>query len=497
MSLEDALTFEEPASCETQPIGRHASEAVVLNGATHQDHSVEQPVAVDGRSLEHETLPQRRQPWFSRIAVALTGGGMLRKSAVALVDQGIVSAVSFLTMVFLRRWSGGSEQSLNEELGLYQLGFSLVLAVTCLQNAMISTPYAVFGNRLQDRERKQYAGSTLIHQGLLSLLLMVVFALVGLTLAYRFGFNGFEDVSLVLAAAIPFILTREFVRRLAFVHLQVFVVLMLDIAVAVLQMGFLLALKLTGHLNTVTTFCAIGAACAIAGLTALVLLRDCFAFRRNHWADLHMNWSFGKWAFAAQLVYLAVAYCPSWMLAFLAGTEATGRFAMSFSLILIANPVLIGLYNFLGPQAIHAYNNQGLPALRRLTVRIGLMVFAIVGVLYGILLVFGGTLLVAFFGAKLHGQETVVSILAFGMLAYGMAISAENGLVALNRPAAMLWANLIGLTVLIAAGCFLIPADGIVGAALASLAGSLVTAAVKIYWFYRVSRDVHAMGESS
>jgi len=497
MSLEDALILEPGSSFEPQiqELRDRAGTVLPVSG-----NIAPAPVGqVQGRS--HAALPESAfdeieataVSWPRRFFDAFAGGSVFRKSAIALIDQGVVSAVNFLTMVLLRRTIGGGIEAAEHQLGLYQLGFSVVLLATCIQNALISTPYAVFGNRLRGQERKRYAGSTLIHQGLLSGLASFLLLIVGVVLA-SWSAGSFDGVAFILAAMLPFILAREFVRRLAFVHLQVVTVLLLDMFVAVLQLGGLWALKSTGHLTAASTFCVIGLACAIAGLGALFLLRGHFAVRQTKsWSDFWLSWSFGKWALAAQIVYLVMVYSPSWMLAIFSGAAATGRFAVSWSLIMVANPLLIGLYNYLGPQAIYAYHADGLAALRRLTIRIGLVMTLVVSVLYGLLLLFGGTLLVVFFGAKLHGQEDVVSILAFSMVLQAMSISAENGLTALNRPTTIFLANTAGLFVSGIAGRCLIGMYGVIGAAWAALIGAVVVTAIKIFWFYRASRDSMAV----
>jgi O-antigen/teichoic acid export membrane protein len=483
MSLEETLAIEQTSGFDAPIVDRPISPA---RDAAFAKEAASPTAAATTIALR---APSPVATWPQRILAALSGGSIFRKSMLALVDQGVVSAVNFLTMVLIRRTTAGLADSAEHELGLYQLGFSIVLLATCIQNALISTPYAVFGNRMLGQERKRYAGSTLIHQGLLSALAVVVLLAAGFILAAGWKAIEFDEIALILAVVAPFLMVREFVRRLAFVHLQVLAVLLLDLAVAGLQIGGLLALKATGNLTTLTTFCTMGAACAVAGLAALYFLRGHFSMRATKtWPDLRMNWSFGRWAFAAQVVYLVMAYLPSWMLAFLAGTQATGRFAVGMSLVMIANPLLIGLYNFLGPQAIFAYHNEGLAALRRLTIRIGVIVTAAVSLLFVLLVVGGGTLLIATYGSKVQGQEQVITILALSMVMYALSISAENGLIALNRPQSIFWANVVGLIVVLVSGCLLIGSQGIIGAALAALVGTIAATIFKVLRFFQVSR---------
>src|SRR5262249_35532995 len=237
-------------------------------------------------------------------------------------------------------------------------------------------PYAVFGNRLTGDERARYAGSALLHQGVFSAITSLGLALVGAVVALGFGGHGIERVVWILALMLPMLLAREFVRRVAFAHLQILTVLALDVAVAILQLGTLVTLKILGNLTAVTGFAAAGFACALAAAVVFFMMRGQFAPRRAAaLADLGVSWSFGRWAFAAQVVYLAMFYGVSWLLALVGGATAeerfvaTGRLAACMSLIMIANPLLIGLNNFLSPQAIAVYANHGLAALARLTWR--------------------------------------------------------------------------------------------------------------------------------
>ena len=57
-----------------------------------------------------------------------------------------------------------------EEYGLYALGFSLIIFFTDFQTALISTPYMVYSPRLNGDEKRQYTGSTLVHQLTISVL---------------------------------------------------------------------------------------------------------------------------------------------------------------------------------------------------------------------------------------------------------------------------------------------------------------------------------------
>jgi O-antigen/teichoic acid export membrane protein len=427
---------------------------------------------------------------LERILKNLSGGSVFHKGMLSLADQGIVSAVNFLTMVLLRRSVVGTADVANQELGIYNLGFSIVVLATCAQNALIASPYAVFGNRLTGHKQKQYAGSTLLHQILLSALLSGMLLFVGAGITWGWGAENFSHLQWILAVMLPFILAREFVRRIAFAHLQVLTALVLDVAVAVLQLSGLWALKLSGQMNAGTTFCVTGAACAVAAVVAFFILRGHFAVcREKAWPDLQLNWSFGKWIFGAQAVFVVMSYCLSWMLAFLAGPEATGRYAACMSVVLVSNPILIGLNNFLTPQAINVYHAQGIVGLRRFTRQITLLMAGFVGALVLVLVVFGTRLVALLYGTSVLDDQWVVPLLAMGILTFAVSLGAENGLTAMRRPQGILWANICALPVMLGLGAALILWDGVQGAAIAALSGTVIAAILKMRLFSNCCRE--------
>jgi O-antigen/teichoic acid export membrane protein len=400
--------------------------------------------------------------------------GFYRKGVLSLFDQAVVSGTNFFTMVFLGRTD-------EHELGVYQLGFSVVLLATCMQNALISSPYAVFGNRMDRESRAAYAGSTLMHQWALSAFLTFALAIAGVCIAFGWGPASFGVVDWILAAMLPFILVREFVRRVAFAHLRLRTVLALDVAVSAIQLTGLAVLWMTDTLTAGTAFGAVGIACGMAGGATFYLMRSQFApARESALSDLRLNWSFGKWAFAAQVTLLAAAYVVPWLLAFLSSTDDTGRFAACMSIVMVVNPVLIGLNNFLGPQAIHVYQRDGIVALRRLTWQISLSVVGLLSLVVLLLWLSGGQLLVLVYGQKFVGNEAIVSILGMGI---------ENGLTALHRPDLVFWSNLIGLLTTVAAAVPWILHHGVAGAAWAAVVGTLAASFVKVALFLHAHRQ--------
>lgn len=416
-------------------------------------------------------------------------GGVFSSSSLSLADQTLVSATNFFTTVLL-----GRSDPTGSQLGVYQLGFAVVLLATCIQSALISTPYAVFGIRMAEDRRAAYARNTVTHQSVFSSIFSVMLVLLGLTMAWGWAPAGFSAVNWILAVVLPLILVREFVRRVAFAHLRVGTALLLDILVTCLQVGGLLALRFSGNLSASTAFLVTGLACAAASAATFGLIAQKFSTKSgNSFADLGLNWTFGRWALAGQLAYLGIAYTIPWILALDTGTELAGRLAACSSLVMISNPLMIGLSNYLTPLAVHSTHSGGIEALRKLVLRSTLAITAIMSVLVILLLLTAGHLLTLVYGTHLAQDHWVVVILALGVLGICSAIGADSGLMAMHRPQIIFWSHFSGLITTISLGLALIPLYGVMGAAIAIFAGQTLAGAVKIVWFVWMCRDSSAI----
>src|SRR5262249_3510655 len=145
----------------------------------------------------------------TRILATVSG-----KDTLALVDQAVVSGTSFLTTVMIGRWGGA------EELGVYSLGLSLLVSGLCVQESLIALPYTICRHRALQGTPAEYAGSVLVHQGLLSALALIVLAAAATVLSLGGGLPGLAGVAWALQWVLPFALLREFGRRFAFAHLR-------------------------------------------------------------------------------------------------------------------------------------------------------------------------------------------------------------------------------------------------------------------------------------
>jgi len=406
-------------------------------------------------------LPRR---W---LAVASTRG-------LALADQAIVSGTSFLTTVMIARWA------FPKELGIYAMAISLLVSWVAVQETLVLLPYTVHRHHSQASPTEQ-AGSYLALSGLFSILGIVIFLLTALGLSIAGAPHGLVAAVLILAAAVPFASLREFGRRFAFAHLRVLPSLALVLATSALQLTGLAWLGHAGRLSAATACAAIGVASAVPSIAWLYHSRGNFASQQGQLRNtISQSWRFGKWLLATRIAESLRTQAAFWLLALVIGTAATGAYAASLSIVSFVNPIIMGLFNILLPQASLAFAEGGCNRLRRETIRDALMLGAAM-VLFCLLVAIGGewAMQLVFHGPHYEGQGHTLLALALALLASALGMPAASALATMERSHAIFWASLIAMVVTVVPAALLIMNWGLVGAAYGLLAGNVAGTLVR------------------
>lgn len=399
----------------------------------------------------------------------------------ALVDQGLVSGTRFLTTIIIGRYCGA------DELGTYSLAFSLLVLGCCFQEAIVTTPYAVLGQRLRNRSRSTYAGG-IARMHFVAAVASALF-LLGLALtAYLFQIRTLPTIALVLSVTLPCSLAIEFVRRFTLAELDVRVAALLDAGVTAIQLCLLVLLALIGWLNASVALLAVGAACLVP---ATIWWNFCSKSRTDvnssaarYW---RRNWSLGRWLVANQVTAVIHGFMPAWLLALLVGTKATGEFIAYFNIALLANPLVFAVGNLLTPRAAHTLAHEGLRATQLLVLRVLLYFVSLMAVFALGMSLFGHSLVQFIYGQSFVGLEKVGGLLGLTAVAWAISATCGSGLVALGRPRWGFVASCLGSMVTAVAIVVLAPTLTVYGATLGILFGSATAAAIHSWAFIRVS----------
>jgi O-antigen/teichoic acid export membrane protein len=399
---------------------------------------------------------------------------------LALLDQGVVSAARFLTNVIIGRVCG------KEELGLYALGFSVLLLIVCAQEALVTTPYTVFGNRLQGARRAARAASALLQHGLLTLV-CVIGGVLGAVVLFAANQRQMAWVVLAIALGIAGTLMREFARRVALAHLSVGAATLVDSVFAVLCVGGLLLAARWGVLSAEWAYLIVGVACAAVAMGWLLASRD--TFRRapgSFQTDCGETWRFGRWVFAGQIVLAASTALLPWLAAAARGSAEAGALSACLQIVLLTNPLVIAAGSLLTPQAARAAA-VGPRAVRAVTRPAAWWLAAAMSAFCLLVLLGGERAMSLVYGGQFQGYGHTLAVLALAALATAVALPDDVGLQAIQRPDVNLRANVLGLLATLAVAGLAVGPLGVLGIAYGWLAGCTLASTWRMIGFARAS----------
>ncbi len=420
--------------------------------------------------------------WKGIAAKVGTFGPMARKGSVALLDQAIISGTRFFTTILVGRAAGPAE------LGFYSLAVAALILTIVVQESLVTTPYTMFAQRRRADEGAEYIGSVLVHHLMLGVAAMVVLA-ASAVLVWLGGFGSPQLATIlwVLAAIIPFVLLREFARRVAFAHLNMGTVLTIDAVTAGMQIIVLLLLAWRGALSAVSAYVTIGVACSASGITWLVVSRKTLVIRLRHvGAEWRRSWAFGRWVCAGQVGGVVHGYLMYWILGLLVGAGGTGLYAAAESIILFSNPLILGLGSLIDPESANSLASGGRTQLLTMVKRSIAFVGTLMGVFVLLVFALGDVAMTLLYGDKFGGQGLVIAVLGMGALLSACSIPLSSGLKALERPDVNFKARVVSIVVTFIIALPLVSQWGILGGAVSLLAGHIVNVLMKAIVFARL-----------
>ena len=315
--------------------------------------------------------------------------------------------------------------------------------------------------------------------------------LIGLAVAggaaYLHGGEG-RDLSPVLLALSGFgltaILARYFARVFSFNVQRPRLALGIDAAVLVLQLGALALLAHLGRLNGWTAVLAVGVANALAAAAWFAACRGRFEPRpRQAVREMAQTWRLSRWVFLSGVLWVLGVHLYPWLIGATLGQDDVGVWGACFGIAAVANPLLMGLQNLIGPAIAHAYPTKTPAEFRRYVLGVS-AAFGAALVPFAVLASFYGDGFVRLYGERYAGHGHVVAILAVSCVAQALAYSLSRGLFAVHQARQDTVANVLVLIVLAAAGYPLIHGYGVAGAAVCLVVSEAIGAAYRAGVFY-------------
>lgn len=395
----------------------------------------------------------------------------LWKYVGSLFDQSLVSGTRFATSILIGAVCGAAE------LGVYAIGFSILMALHAIQLSMMCRPFTIFGNQMERAEREQLAGSVLVQFLGFGLLSAVGLALTAAVMSHFGTGTSLLPVILMLAVGAPVMLLREHARQFCFAQLQVKSVTLIDVTATTIQLAGLGWLIWTDRLSAVSALGVTTLAAGIAGIQWVFVARHSLRIEAGRiLSDLKSQWRIGKWDCAGEMACALQVYGMTWLLAALLDNTQVGIYAACMMSIQVLNPFLLGVNSLLVPKTARAFAAEGTAGLnsfvRRTTIVLGSLtaIFAVVCAIWG-----PPVLEFLYSGQGFEIPTVVVALLVLSVVVDVIGIGPENGAWAMSRHDLNFRVHLTGCIVTCLSAWPLITSFGLAGTAGAYLLGRLAT----------------------
>lgn len=296
----------------------------------------------------------------------------------AMADQGMVSAVNFLTGLLLARYLGLAE------FGRYTLAWMAVEFLQSVQHSLVIAPMMSIGPKTDAERRRFYFGAVFSSQAIFTVLSVSLFVA---------SFDLLTDVKpewkldgllLPLTVAAFASQAQNFVRRYLFTCNRGEVAFFNDFVRYGGQISVLIALFLTTKLDAgdcLLIVASLSAASAvIGGFSFEAVGVRAGVFRET----IRQHWDFAKWLMSSEIFRWASGNLFILVSGALLGPVAVGAIRAAQNLVGLCHVLLLGLENVIPVRAARTFHERGAEALLDLIKRVGLWGALVVG---GIVLV--------------------------------------------------------------------------------------------------------------
>jgi len=429
----------------------------------------------------------RRHPGLATWRARLTGP-TARKGVWALLDQGVLSASNFSTGILLARLCS------REEYGSYVLALSIMFLANGVHSALIVGPMSVLGAGKGKQGLRDYATSLALAQTILGALVAVVVVGVSLAMGGAERDAGFPGALLGMGVAVLLVHSREFFRRLLFTRLTPHKALLGDLVFCLAQFGGLIALwrlgggtwspATPGHLTARNAFLWMGGSSFLGAAVGLVQSRaHVFGGLGGIKQALKETWRFGRWGLGSTLLRFASSNIYVLLVGAFGRAGAAAGYAAPMLLSAPANVFLLGFASLLSPLMAKKVSEgeAGVKLARYFILALPPVVWC------SLVLIAPEIVAQASIGPSYLAQEPifVARLIAAGYILNTVAWFTSLVLMALRRPEAGFYANLLAALSTVVVGVLLVWSIGPVGAALGFVITVFCRIAVNLYFLSR------------
>jgi O-antigen/teichoic acid export membrane protein len=398
-----------------------------------------------------------------------TKSGIQKKGLHAVVDQGIISGLNFITFLLLARWMETAD------FGQYILAFSVLLFIQTLSHALFTRAHNVLGAKAEGAE---YASLT---QTVIKLVLGFGAAVTLGSLVLMFAFRSvslaaWSDGALALAiSSAPWIL-QDAVRRVLYTSGRILGAALNDaICYSIQVVAILVFMQTDLAASQLVVFGILGGSSLVAAVFGLVQIRPFLAGFWRHQDGIHATarrlWNFGKWLSTGEFIGWIGQNGNTWIIGGLMGAPLVAGYRASTYVTNLLNPIDLSVSNYLPVRAAQIERDQGRGAMIR-WLRLKAVVMCIPYAILVIGISLGALQLLNIFFDERYATDLFAIVLSVSAIArfFGFATNfARIGLMATENNRPILFSQIISLVLFVTVSYGMISWLGVTGAPLAKI----------------------------
>jgi len=388
-------------------------------------------------------------------------------TASAIGDQGLVSGANFLLMVSISRCTP------QVEFAHFVLSYTVVIFLGCLHLSLILQPLGMLLPERQGDARGAYLATWARFHRRIGIATLICASIA----AWCSGLTGLLvwSVAAILARS-----CQEYERRAAYCLHNHSRALWIDCATYIPLVSVAVALIVWRPAAGATFGLMLLTLCNLLGAAVGAMLN---AADSSHppqplWATLREHWYTGHWLVWGALLAALSDQLHPFLIAGLLGLHETALLAAARSITGIGNVAINGFDAFAGPRLRQLAVSEGLPALRKAAVHVGLLLVGALLVVAVPILIAPQWLMNVIYGASYRDAGWLLSAFALIFVVRGINKLLALLLLALKRPGSGFIAVAINAVATVILTPLWVKTFGLAGAVIGLAGNALVIAIV-------------------
>jgi len=277
----------------------------------------------------------------------------------AMVDQGVVSGVNFLTMVILARSLGV------EQFGRFSIAWLVLLFFKSIQAALVVSPMMSIGPKQAPEALPLYYGAVVVQQAAIALLTFLFIAVAVPAAGMMPVDLGLAGLGLALGAAAAADQLQDFVRRYLYTRQRAFAACWNDIVCYGFRTVLLLGMLYFGATSSALALWLVAASSALAVGIGALLIEPVRFERPVFFATCGHHWAFSKWLFGSSILRWMSGHLIVLMSGGILGAYAVGAIRSTTNILAPVQVFLLALSNIAPVKAARLFHDEGAARLLR------------------------------------------------------------------------------------------------------------------------------------